>query len=116
MNDLNVSDYLIEEWCKENEIKTDAGKTLYFDKDRKFLLKPFVDLSDKIVILKAAQVGMSTISIIKALWVAYKMNLSIIYTFPTSDLMQKFTQGKINPLVEANPVLKGLVNATDNTY
>lgn len=113
---LKLSDISITEWVKENGIVTDAGKTLYFNGDRKFLFKPFSDVSDKIVALKAAQIGFSTISIIKALWIAYRMNLSIIYTFPTSDLMQKFVQGKINPLIEANPALKNLVASTDNTY
>lgn len=113
---LRLSDYSITEWCKENQIITDAGKPLYFDKDRKFLFKPFSDVSDKIVALKAAQIGFSTISIVKALWTAYRMNLSIIYTFPTKDLMQKYVQGKIDPLIEANPALKRLVSSTDNTY
>ena len=113
---LKLSDVSITEWVKENNIITDAGKPLYFNKDRKFLFKPFSDVSDKIVALKAAQIGFSTISIIKALWIAYRMNLSIIYTFPSGDLMQKFVQGKINPLIEANPILRQIVNATDNTY
>lgn len=113
---LKLSDYSITEWCKENNIITDAGKPLYFNGDRKFLFKPFSDLSSKIVCLKAAQIGFSTISIIKALWIAYRMNLSIIYTFPTKDLMQKYVQGKIDPLIEANPAIKKLVDSTDNTY
>lgn len=113
---IKLSDISITTWCAENNIVTDAGKPLYFKGDRKFLFKPFSDVHDKIVILKAAQIGMSTISIIKALWTAYRMNLSIIYTFPTSDLMQKFVQGKINPLIDINPILKQLVNSTDNTY
>jgi len=113
---MKASDLNITEWVKENQIVTDAGKSLYFTGDRKFLFKPFSDLSPKQVHLKAAQIGMSTIQIVKALWVAYRMNLSIIYTFPTSDLMTKFVQGKINPLIEANPVLKNLVASTDNTY
>lgn len=111
-----LSDYLIEEWVKENHIVTDAGKELYFTGDRRFLLAPFVDISPRIVALKAAQIGFSTITIIKALWTAWKMNLSIIYTFPTSDLMTKFVQGKINPFIDINPILKNLVNSTDNTY
>lgn len=113
---MKASELYITEWVKENQIVTDAGKPLYFNKDRKFLFKPFSDISNKIVALKAAQIGFSTISIIKALWIAYRMNLSIIYTFPTSDLMQKFVQGKIAPLIEANPALKNLVTSTDNTY
>ena len=113
---LRLSDVSITTWVEENNIVTDAGKPLYFRKDRQFLFKPFSDFSDKIVVLKAAQIGMSTVSIIKALWVAYRMNISIIYTFPTSDLMQKFVQGKITPLIEANPILKTFVTATDNTY
>jgi len=113
---LKLSDISITEWVKENQIVTDAGKTLYFNGDRKFLFKPFSDLSPKQVHLKAAQIGMSTIQIVKALWVAYRMNLSIIYTFPTKDLMQKYVQGKIDPLIDANPALKALVQSTDNTY
>lgn len=113
---LKLSDVSITTWVSENNIVTDAGKKLYFNGDRKFLFRPFSDISNKIVALKAAQIGFSTISIIKALWIAYRMNLSIIYTFPTSDLMQKFVQGKINPLVEANPALKNMVQSTDNTY
>lgn len=113
---LKLSDVSITEWVKENQIVTDAGKPLYFSGDRKFLFRPFSDISNKVVALKAAQIGFSTISIIKALWIAYRMNLSIIYTFPTSDLMQKFVQGKINPLIEANPILKQIVAGTDNTY
>lgn len=113
---MRLADVSITTWVEENNIVTDAGKKLYFNNDRKFLFKPFSDVSNKIVALKAAQIGFSTISIIKALWIAYRMNLSIIYTFPTSDLMQKFVQGKINPLIEANPALKNLVASTDNTY
>ena len=113
---LKLSDVSITEWVKENQIITDAGKPLYFDKDRKFLFKPFSDISPKIVALKAAQIGFSTISIVKALWVCHRMNISIIYTFPNSDLMQKFVQGKITPLIEANPALRKLVNSTDNSY
>lgn len=109
-------DASIIDWVKRNEIVTDGGKPLYFDKDRTFLKQPFQDKSSKIVALKAAQIGFSTISIIKALWTAYMMNLSIIYTFPSSDLMQKYVQGKINPLIEANKPLKEMVTNTDNTY
>ncbi len=113
---LKLSDVSITKWVEENQIVTDAGKPMYFNGDRKFLFKPFSDVSNKIVALKAAQIGFSTISIIKALWIAYRMNLSIIYTFPTGELMQKFVQGKINPLIEANPVLRKIVAGTDNTY
>lgn len=113
---MKLSDAGIVSWVKENQIVTDAGKPLYFDGDRSFLKKPFQDKSAKQVHLKAAQIGMSTIQIVKALWMAYRMNLSIIYTFPSGDLMQKFVQGKITPLIDANPVLKNLVNSTDNTY
>jgi len=113
---MKLSDVSITTWVQENNIVTDAGKPLYFNKDRKFLFKPFSDVSNKIVALKAAQIGFSTISIIKALWVAYRMNLSIIYTFPNSDLMHKFVQGKIDPLIDANPALRAIVSSTDNTY
>ena len=113
---MKLSDVSITEWVKENNIITDAGKPLYFNGDRKFLFKPFSDMSPKIVALKAAQIGFSTISIIKALWVSYRMNLSIIYTFPSKDLMTKYVQGKIDPLITSNPGLKRMVTDTDNLY
>jgi hypothetical protein len=42
--------------------------------------------------------------------------ISSIYTFPTSDLMQKFVQGKVNPIIDANPALKNSTDKTDNLY
>jgi hypothetical protein len=39
---MKLSDASIVAWVKENNILTDAGKTLYFDKDRLFLKQPFM--------------------------------------------------------------------------
>jgi hypothetical protein len=114
---IRLADFSPTEWVKENQIKTDGGKELYFTGNRKFLFKPFSDLSPLICVMKAAQVGFSTLAITKMFFVAEKIGLSFIYTFPTGDLMTKYVKGKVNPLLDANPKsLKALITDTDNVF
>ena len=113
---LKLSDVSLTEWVKENHIVTSAGKEMYFNKDRKFLFKPFSDLSSMQAWMKGAQVGASETIIVKVLRVIKMFGISSIYTFPNSDLMQKFVQGKVNPIIDANPALKEMMGKTDNAY
>lgn len=113
---LKLSDVSLTEWVKENNIVTSAGKPMYFNKDRKFLFKPFSDLSPMQCWMKGAQVGASESIIVKVLRVIQMFAISSIYTFPTGDLMQKFVQGKVNPIIDANPAFKNTTDKTDNLY
>ncbi len=115
-NEVNLEDVSLIDWVKVNEIVTSAGKLMYFNKDRKFLAEPFTDLSPMQAWMKGAQIGASESIIVKVLRVIQMFAISSIYTFPTSDLMMKFVQGKVNPIISANPALKNSTDNTDNLY
>lgn len=113
---MKLSDFSITEWVKENNIKTSDGKRMYFDGDRRFLFAPMSDLSPQQCHIKGAQMGASESFIVKMFKVIQMFGLNVIYTFPTADLMKKFTQGKINPIIENNPVIANMVTNTDNVH
>lgn len=113
---IRLSDVSLIDWVNENKIVTSAGKLMYFDKDRKFLAKPFSDLSSMQAWMKGAQIGASESIIVKTLRVIKMLGISSIYTFPTGDLMQKFVAGKVNPIIDANPALREITSKTDNLY
>jgi hypothetical protein len=114
--EIKLEDVSLIDWVRVKKIVTSAGKLMYFDGDRKFLAEPFTDLSPKQAWMKGAQVGASESIIVKVLRVIKMFAISSIYTFPTSDLMQKFVQGKVNPIIDANPALKEMTDKTDNLY
>ena len=116
MNEFTLEDVSILDWVKANNIVTSAGKKMYFNGDRKFLAEPFTDLSPMQCWMKGAQVGASESIIVKVLRVIQMFAISSIYTFPTGDLMQKFVQGKVNPIIDANPAFKNTTDKTDNLY
>lgn len=99
-------------WLEKNQIKTETGKP-YEWKDYMFMFDPMRDMSSKQVILKAAQIGFSTLAILKTLWVAKHRALDIIYTLPTQSDVQQFAGGKINRIIAQNPVLKEMVKDHD---
>lgn len=115
-NEVSLEDVSLIDWVNANEIVTSAGKKMYFTGDRKFLAGPFTDLSPMQCWMKGAQIGASESIIVKVLRVIQMFAISSIYTFPTSDLMQKFVQGKVNPIIDANPALKNSTDKTDNLY
>ena len=100
-----LENYSIHAWLQKYGIKTENGVKLDF-KDHKFLFEPYSDFSPKQAILKAAQVGFSTLAILKTFWVAKKKGLNIIYTLPTLSDVWDFAGGKVNRMVAQNPCLQ----------
>lgn len=70
------------------------------------MFEPYRDMSPKQAILKAAQIGFSTLAILKTFWVAKNKGLNIIYTLPTQSDVWDFAGGKVNRIVAQNPVLQ----------
>lgn len=114
--EVTLADVSLIDWVLENKIVTSAGKRMYFSGDRKFLAEPFTDLSPLQAWMKGAQIGASESIIVKVLRVIKMFAISSIYTFPNSDLMQKFVAGKVNPIINANPAIKETTDNTDNLY
>ena len=52
---------------------------------REFMLPVYRDLAPEIVVIKGAQMGFSTMSILRALWSVTTLPMSVIYSFPTKS-------------------------------
>jgi len=100
-------------WVVQHQIKNEAGMPIEF-KDHKFLLDIYNDMSPLQVVLKAPQVGMTTLQIIKSMYVAKKQNKAIIYTLPTDSDIKDMAGGKVNRIVAQNPVLSKWVADHDS--
>lgn len=110
---MNLSDISIHAWLQEHQIKNEVGNPIDF-RDHSFLFDIYRDQSPKLVIYKAAQIGMSTCAILKSLWLAKHKRLDIIYTMPSSSDMKDFVGGKVNRLIAQNPILLDYVKDKDS--
>lgn len=113
MSESMLNQISLPAWILENRIKTEAGKELDLA-SHLFLYDIYTDDSKKIVCLKAAQIGFSTLAIIKTLWLAKMKGLSMAYTLPTFSDAQEFVRTKVNRLIAANPILRAYVKEGDN--
>lgn len=100
-------------WVAKYGIKNEAGLPIEF-KDHKFLLDIYNDLNPFQVVLKAPQVGMTTLQIIKSFYVAKKMGKAIIYTLPADADIKDMAGGKVNRIIAQNPILNEWVKDHDS--
>ena len=92
-------------FIQEHGIKTETG--LPFDlKSHKYLFRPLADLSPKQCIMKAAQIGMTTAEVIKAMWVVKNLRMDAIYTLPTAEDVNTMVGSKVNRIIAQNPILQ----------
>lgn len=110
---MKLSDISIISWLQEHGIKNEAGILLDF-RDHLFLYDIYRDVSPKLVCYKAAQIGFSTMAILKSIWLAKMKKLDIIYTMPSSSDMKDFVGGKVNRIITQNPVLLEYVKDKDS--
>lgn len=94
-------------------IKNEQGLPIEL-KDRAFLTAIYKDMSPLQVVLKAPQIGLTTLMVIKTLWVAKYLKKDIIYTLPTQSDVQDMASGKINRIVAQNPVFMEWVRDHDS--
>lgn len=95
-------------WITLNEFVSENQKPLEFSNHR-FLIQPISDLHPDQVYLKSAQVGMSTVSILKVMWLAKYKDMNVIYVLPTKNISDEFVMPKVNPIIESNPSIKSIV-------
>jgi hypothetical protein len=69
-----------------------------------YLITPYADNHPCIVEIKAAQMGLTTKAMLKAMYAARYRNLrGILYLFPSRTDVTEFAKGRIDPLIEDNP-------------
>lgn len=108
-----LAQYDIRIWLKLYGIKNENGDVLDFY-DHPFLVQPYKDLSPKQVVLKAAQIGFSTMEIIKSLWMVKNRQMNAIYTLPTADDVKDFVGDKVNRIIAQNPILQEYTHDKDS--
>lgn len=95
-------------WVTDN-VRTPKGEK--FDwYDHQYLIKLYEDESQKIVMKKGAQIGVTTYGMNKALWFADTHTVSIIYTFPTASDVADFSKARITPMIQSSDHLSGVIS------
>ena len=95
---------LFHEWVKGVILD---GRPFTFDR-HEYLIEPFHDDHPDVVEMKAAQLGLTSKAMLKALYGArYKGYKGILYLFPSRSDVLDFSKGRISPLIEDNPDLIG---------
>lgn len=101
---IPLSDLSIHAWLQERGIKNEKGDPIEFT-EHLFLYDIYRDQSDKLVCIKAAQIGFSTLAILKNKYDARNRKMDIIYTLPTDADVSVFVGGKVNRIIANNQVL-----------
>lgn len=107
-----LSSTSINLWTELHGIRTETGNRLDF-RNHLFLYDIYADWSPLLCCYKAAQIGFTTMAINKSLWAVKNIGLDAIYTMPTGSDINDFVSGKVNRIIEQNPVLQGWVQDRD---
>lgn len=91
-------------WIVDNEIKNEKGDLIEFY-DHPFLFDIYLDASPNLVVVKGAQVGLSTLEILRNHFDAKNEKMDIIYTLPTDNDVGVFVGGKVNRIIANNPCM-----------
>lgn len=98
----------LDEWIEKH---TYLDSTQFSFKDHEFQRDIVRDKAKTTIIIKCAQVGLSEIAYRYAIAACCTHdNMSVAYTFPTSSDAEKASATRINPLIQASPEVKRLVN------
>jgi hypothetical protein len=90
------------EWAETLPVILD-GKPFSFHQ-HEYLREPYDDPHPYQVFLKAAQLGCTSLAILKALYRArFKNYRGILYLFPNRSDVLDFSKGRVTPLLEDNP-------------
>jgi hypothetical protein len=109
---MKIDDYSIITWIFNEHIKTETGEPLDL-RDHLYLFDIYRDFTPKQVVMKSAQIGFTTLAILKSLWVCKNKHMDAIYTMPSDSDVQTLAGGKVSRLVEQNPILKQWVQDKD---
>lgn len=108
-----LADIDIHVWLKYYNIKNEVGLPIDF-REHLFLYDIYQDFSPKLVIMKAAQIGATTMEIIKKLWGIRSMKMDGIYCLPTDSDVNTLVGGKVNRIIAQNPILQEWVKDKDS--
>lgn len=99
-------------WIVNNQIKNEKGDLIEFV-DHPWLFDIYRDPAQNLVVMKPAQVGLSTLEIIRNHYDARSKKMDIIYTLPTDGDVNVFVGGKVNRIIANNPCMLADVKDKD---
>ena len=106
------SQLTLPEWIARAQIML-RGEPYSFNK-HEYLIKILDDKYPDQVFLKGAQVGISTLVLLKALYVADYLNKKAIYFFQDDGAVKDFSDDRANPLIKSSPYLSSRTRGTVN--
>lgn len=109
----DIREHTIQGWLDKYNIVNEKGEPITFHKHL-FLKDIYEDQSQNLVVIKAAQVGLSTLEVLKNFYDAYRSKMDIIYTLPTDSDVSTFVSGKVNRIIAANPILQQYTKDKDS--
>jgi hypothetical protein len=94
-------------WAVYNHIALQSGP--YALTDHEYQLEPMQSSAKKMCYMKATQLGITEIEVLKSLHglIHMKYPQGVLYMFPTTDNVGEFSKSRFNPLIAANPVTIG---------
>lgn len=102
---MKLEDISIHAFIQTHNIKNETGTPIDF-RDHMFLFDIYRDFSPKLVVMKAAQIGATTMEVIKTIWGVKNRGLDAIYTLPTYEDVNTMVGSKVNRIISQNPVLQ----------
>ena len=103
----------ILQWLIDNGIKNEKGDLIEFY-NHPFLVDIYDDQSQNLVVMKAAQVGLSTLEFIKMFYDSMRYKMDLIYTLPTDNDVRVMVGGKFNRIIANNPCMLKVVRDKDS--
>ncbi len=90
------------EWALNLPVILD-GRPFTFDR-HEYLLEPYADTHPDQTFQKAAQLGLTSLAMLRAIYGArYKGLKGVLYLFPSRSDVIDFSKGRVAPLIEENP-------------
>ena len=90
------------QWAESTPIMLD-GKPFTFDR-HEYLIDPYADDHPNQSYLKAAQLGLTSLAMLRTVHSARYRNFNgILYLFPSRSDVTDFSRGRLNPLIQGNP-------------
>lgn len=100
-------------WLEEYQIKNERGERIDFY-NHLFQYDILRDFTPEQCGQKPAQVGWTTLMTLKIIWACKNLGLDIIYTLPTDDDVSQFVGGKVNRIIQNNPILQEYTKDKDS--
>ena len=99
-----IEELSIHAFIQKYEVKNEQGQPIDFY-NHFFLFDIYKDFSPKLCIIKAAQIGASTMEILKCLWAVKNKGIDAVYILPTDNDVSQMVGSKVNRIIAQNPIL-----------